>query len=287
MKRTILTGLALLAAALPAPAMMVRPASRPQSVAAADAVIVGKVVAIESKTVSATPAPAAKDKVEYTIASVKIEDALLGAKGLTHIKVGFILPKEQPAPQPGGPARPMIRRPPQAKLEVDREACLLLKKHHDGEFYVMPTFADVIDKKSPNFEKDVALVKKCAKLLADPKASLQSKDADERTLTAGMLVMRYRAAFVSDGKTEPIDADESKLILKALAEGDWSKPFAQDTITPEAAFGRLNLAEKDGFVWRPGPGTPPTAYRDMAKAWLKEHADTYRIRRFVEEKKDK
>src|SRR5579871_5706099 len=131
MKRTILTGLALLAAALPAAGMAVRPASRPQSVATADAVIVGKVVAIESKTVSATPVPGAKDKVDYTIASVKIEDALLGAKGLTHIKVGFVAPKELPAPQPGGPVRPMLRRLPQAKLEVDQEACLLLKKHHD------------------------------------------------------------------------------------------------------------------------------------------------------------
>jgi hypothetical protein len=286
MKRTVLTGLALLAVAGPAPAVAIMVQPIPQRVATADVVIVGKVAALESKTVSAPPSPGAKDKVEYTIASVKVEDALLGAKGLTHIKVGFVAPKELTAPPPGGPIRPGFRRAPPAKLEADEEACLLLKKHHEGEFYVIPTFADVIDKKAANFDKDLALVKKCAKLLADPKASLQSKDAGERALTAGMLVMRYRALFVPDGKTEPIDADESKLILKALAEGDWSKPFAQDTIAPEAAFGRLGLTEKDGFVWKPGPGTPPTAYRDLAKAWLKEHADTYRIRRFVEEKKD-
>jgi hypothetical protein len=284
-----LVGLALLVVAVPASAkaMAVRLQPVPERVATADAIIVGKVAAIESKTVPATQFPGAKDKVEYTIASVKIEDALLGAKGLTHIKVGYIVPKELTPPAGRGPIRPFIRRAPQVKLEVDQQGCFLLKKHHEGEFYVVPVFADLIDKKGPTFDKDVALIRKCAKLLADPKAGLKSKDAGERTLTAGLLVVRYRTATVANAKTEPIDAGESKLILKALAEGDWSKPMAQDTITPQTAFARLNLTEKDGFVFRAGPGTPPTAYQDVAKAWLKQHADTYRIRRFVQDEKAK
>lgn len=284
-----LVGLALLAVAVPASAkaMAIRVGPVPERVAMADVVIVGKVAAIQSKTVAATQFPGAKDKVEYTVASVKIEDALLGAKGLTHIKVGYIVPKPLTPPAGRGPIRPTLRRPPQVKLEVDQQGCFLLKKHHEGEFYIVPNFADFIDKKAANFDKDVALAKKCAKLLADPKAGLKSKDAGERTLTAGMLVVRYRTATVPNAKTEPIDADESKLILKALAEGDWSKPIAQDTITPQTAFARLNLTEKDGFVFRAGPGTPPTAYQDVAKAWLKQHADTYRIRRFVQEEKAK
>jgi hypothetical protein len=286
MRQTLLTALVLLAVTGPASAVAVMIQPVPQRVATADVVVVGKVSAIESKTVAATQFPGAKDKAEYTVAVVKIKDALLGAKGLTHLKVGFIMPKDPPAPPPGGPIRPTLRRPPQAKLEADQEACLLLKKHHEGEFYILPAYADLIDKKGPNFDKDLALVKKCAKLLADPKAGLKSKDADERTLTAGLLVVRYRTAGVPNAKTEPIDGDESQLILKALAEGDWSKPFAQDTITAQAAFARLNLTDKDGFVFRPGAGTPPTAYQDAAKAWLKAHADGYRIQRFVDDKKD-
>src|SRR5207302_1210112 len=48
----------------------------------ADAIVVGKVVSFEEKPIKA-------DGTEYRIAVVKIEDALLGAKGLTHVKVGI------------------------------------------------------------------------------------------------------------------------------------------------------------------------------------------------------
>ena len=106
-----LAGLGLLLAALPAPAkaMMIAPAPIPQRVAHADVVVVGKVTAIEEKTVSVALAPGAKDKVEYRIAVIKVQDDLLGAKGLTHIKVGFIVPKERP-PRPASPAVPSACR---------------------------------------------------------------------------------------------------------------------------------------------------------------------------------
>jgi hypothetical protein len=287
-----LAGLALLAAVLPAgaKAMMIAPAPIPQRVALADAVVVGKVTAIEDKTVSVSQVPGAKEKIEYHVAVIKVQDDLLGAKGLTHIKVGFIIPKEVPAPPPGpgGGIRLPIRRYPTVKLEVDQEVCIFLKKHHEGEFYVAQNYFDVIDKKSPTFEKEVELAKKCAKALADPKASLKSKDADERLTTAGMLVARYRGFRGPNAKTEAINADESKLILTALAEADWTKPFSRDTISPLQVFGQLSVTEKDGWNWKPAPGVPvaPTAYQDAAKAWVKANAETYRIQRFTEEKKE-
>jgi hypothetical protein len=279
-------GLALLLAALPAAAMMIAPAPIPQRVAQADAVVVGKVTAIEDKLVEATQVPGAKDKVEYHVAVIKIKDDLLGAKDLTHVRVGYIVPKEVPA-APGGPIRLPIRRYPTVKFEVDQEVCAFLKKHHEGNFYVAQAYFDVIDKKAPNFEKDVEQAKKCAKLLADPKASLKAKDADTRTLTAAMLVARYRGWRGPNAKTEPIDADQSQLILTALAEADWAKPFAPNTMAPQTAFNQLGLTDKDGWSWKSAPGQPPTAFQDAAKAWLKDNAATYRIQQFVTEKKDK
>ena len=64
--------------------------------------------------------------------------------------------------------------------------------------------------------------------VADPMASLKSKDANERVLTAGMLIYRYRDCRKNPNgkaKEEPIDAAQSKLILTAIAEGDWNQPL--------------------------------------------------------------
>jgi hypothetical protein len=274
----LLAGVALLAV-VPARAMMIAPQPIPARVAAADVVVVGKVTAIEEKTVAATQFPGAKDKVEYHIAVVKIQDGLLGAKGLTHIKVGFYVP---PTPAPGVPGGPIAigpRRQLFVKLEVDQEGCLLLNKHHDGDFYTIG-YNDLFDKKSQTYEKDLEQVKKAAKLLADPKAGLESKEASDRLMTAGMLIARYRK-FVPNGKEEPIDADESKLILKTLADADWPKVVNFQDMSAQRAFGQLGLKPEDG--WNP---QGVTDYAAASKAWLKDNADKYRIKKFVAEKKE-
>jgi hypothetical protein len=270
----LFVGAALLAVA-PVRAMMIAPQPIPARVAAADVVVVGKVTAFEDKTVSATQFPGATEKVEFNIAIVKIADPVLNAKGLTNIKVGFYVP---PMPAPGGPIRIGGRRPP-VKLDVDQEGCLLLTKHHDADFYTID-YVGVFDKKSQTYEKDLEQVKKAAKLLADPKAGLESKDANDRLTTAGMLIARYRK-FVPNGKEEAIDATESKLILKTLADAEWPKTVNFQDMSAQRAFGQLGLQPKDG--WNPQGVTDYTA---ASKAWLKDNADTYRIKRFVTEKKD-
>jgi len=270
----LFVGVALLAVA-PVRAMRIASQPIPARVAAADAVVVGKVTAIEEKTVSATQFPGAENKVDFQIAVVKIADPVLNAKGLTHIKVGFFVP---PPAAPGGPIR-IGGRGPVVKLDVDQEACLLLTKHHDSDFYTI-SYDGLFDKKSQTFEKDLEQVKKAAKLLADPKAGLESKDANDRLVTAGMLVTRYRK-FVPNGKEEPIDAAESKLILKTLAEADWTKPVNFRDMSAQNAFGQLGLKPEDG--WNP---QGVTDYNAASKAWLKDNADKYVIKKFVAEKKE-
>lgn len=294
MKRTLLAGLiaaaalSLLAGVSFAQAVADRVAIRlsplPERVATADAVVVGKVTAIEDKTVSAEMAPGAKEKTEYHVAVIKVADDILGAKGLTHIKVGFVKPA---APVPGKP--PIIRpgggyAAPQPT--VDQEGCFFLTKHHSEPFYLLQGYNSVINKAgNDNFDKDVARAKECAKLLADPKAGLKSKDADTRALTAEMLAIRYTTPRAGQTKREAIDADESKLILTALAEADWTKNVGPNDLSPQWGFARLGLTDKDGWN-AAGPFNTPNAYQDAAKAWLKGHADTYRIQRYVAEKKD-
>ncbi|HEX5272691.1 MAG TPA: hypothetical protein VFW33_19475 [Gemmataceae bacterium] len=277
-------GLAPAALAQPAAGKMIAFSPIPQRVATADAVVVGKVTAIEDKTVTAEPMPGATNKVEYEVAVIKIGDGLLGTKGLTHVKVGM------PKPPAGGRGiRPGGYGPP--KLTVDQEGVFFLNKHPTESFYLLLSPTSVISKASnDNYEKELARVKECAKLLADPRGGLKSKDADERLLTAGLLVAHYRAwGHRPNVKKEDIDADESKLILKALGEADWTKAYTHEAISPLQTFAQLGMTEKDGWSWKPTPGVPlpPNAYADAAKEWVKSHADTYRIQRVVEEKKEK
>ena len=260
--------------------MMIAPAPVPERVALAELVIIGKVTKIENKKVSLPVAPGSKEKQDYFVALVHIEEAIKGAKGLTDIKVGYLAPPEAPA---GGPSRirPGIRRP-QITLNEDQQALLFLKPHHSGEFHMLQAYFDVVDKKSPEFEKEVETAKKCTKLLADPDKSLKAKTADDRLLTAAMLIAEYKTWFgPEEAKQEPIDAERSKLILKALADAEWAvKPQPGprgNQLTPLNLFFRLGLTPDD--KWNQPQDFNKTA--EAAKTWLKENMDSYRIRRFV------
>jgi hypothetical protein len=247
--------------------------------------VVGKVTGFEEKTVKANRFPG--DTGEYRVATVKVQQAVLGAKNLTHVKVGFVLPPPPPKPGPvGGPAI-FRKRYPTVNLTKGQEVCLFLKKDGKHNFLVAANYYDVLDKKDPNFAKDLAEVKGYAKLMADPMASLKAKSADDRFKTAAMLISRYRTPM-GGNKTELVSAAESKLILVALAGGDWNtmprpggRPFNQ--MNPVMAFGMLGLEPADGWMQPQNFQQFPTA----AKEWLMANAGKYRIKRYVAEKGEK
>ncbi len=292
MKRTMWTGLiGLLCLAMAtslgsAKAMMIAPQPISQRVANAEVIVVGKVTGFGDRTVSATPAPGAKDKVEYQIAIVKVESTIAGTKGTKEIKVGFIPPPAGGA-APGGPIRPGIRRPMGVNFTLDMEALMFLTKHHDGDFYVAPMYFSVVSKGgNTNFEKDVDETKRCVKLLADPKSGLESKEMGDRVLTAGMLMSKFRQYKPGKPVQKPIDADLSKKILLTLAEADWQARPARPgpfQMNPQMIFGQLQLTEKDG--WK-----VPKDYKEFpakAKEWCKENAEKYVIKRIVYESEKK
>jgi hypothetical protein len=246
-------------------ARIMAPAPIHQRVALADCVVVGKVTAVEEKTVAGKKL----DTTEYHVAVVKIDEALYSAKDLTHIKVGFL-------PQMGR------ARFPHLKLEVGQEACFFLQPHPELDLRITPMYFQVVDRKTnPEFKKEVELARRCGKLLADPIAALKAKEAEDRFLTAAMLVERYRTPRPVGGeesKQEPIDAEASRLILQVLAEADWTKTRAEFRgLSPQMVFLRLGLTPEDGW-------TPPGDVRmlpEAAKKWLKDNAATYRIKSYV------
>jgi hypothetical protein len=279
-----LLGLGLAASLSPARALMIAPQPISQRVATADYIVVGKVIGFGDKTVSLPAFPGAKDKQEYLIALVKVETNIRGAKGMKEIRVGFI----PPMAAPGGGVR--IRRPMRnVTFTLNQEGCLFLTKHHEGDFYTAPMYFSVINKQSnANFDKEMDEVKRCAKLLADPKAGLEAKEKADRLLTAGMLVAHYRQRrpAVGEPKPQPIDAAQSKKILNTLADADWDARPARPgplQMTPQTIFSQLNLTAADGW-------TPPKDFNqfpEKAKEWCKDNADKYVIQRFVYKEPEK
>jgi len=244
----------------------------PNRLATADTVVVGKITAIEDKTEMAVPFPGAKNKIEYKIAVVKISEAFRGQKGMATLRLGFV-------PTPMG----VVINPPPFQPMVGMEGVFFLTKHGVGGFYLAPGGLNFLNKNNPNFDKDVALLKRCSKMIQAPDTALKAKSPDERFLAAAMLLAQYRTRKSPNDKSEPIAAEQSKLILKALASADWTPTTDLMKLSPRMVLFRLPLTKKDG--WKPPSPNDAKAFAAYAQKWLNDHADTYRIEKFVSPEK--
>lgn len=274
----------------------------------ADVVVLGKVVEVEKDPVEATPYKGApKDqKVSYKVAVVKVEEALIGGKGLTQFRVGF--PAEAPAAgaeptppvPPGGPVpavRPIRRGFGPVGLAAGMEGCFFLARHHEGDFYVLAnngTAAPLL-KKADAYAKELEEVKKTAKTLEDPVAALKAKELDDRFQAAYTLLQRYQMNTGGATAREPIPDEENKLILKLLAELPWqadnSKPrTGSDPVPPSrAALWGMIVPIDSGFkqptIQPVKPGDPPVDYNkvmdEATSAFLKSNGDKIKIKRWA------
>jgi hypothetical protein len=298
-----LIGLAL--AAVPARATFIH--SRlpvPELVAGTDAILLGKVSTIEKKTIAVLPAAGVRKVEQYQIVEVMVEEPLLGARGLTRIKIGV------PCYEIGVGGRKILN--PLVRLTQGQKACFFLKRHYKGDFYEVGLEGALSDRNTlggpnANFKEDLTLTRKCVKLLGTPEKSLKSSKAADRLLTATMLIRKYRGPAPNlweqkgqgqdNRPQEPIPATESKLILQALVQADWSlaKEPTPSAGHPANLFRRLGLTPRDGWNFKQKPVSPldgRAGYRAhqeftrAAKKWLATHAQRYRIKRFVQGKKE-
>ena len=157
----------------------------------------------------------------------------------------------------------------------------------------MPGMSPPVDVKDEQGKKEVENVKKITAVLADPMKGLKSDKADVRAETAAIVLSKYRSYPATGGQVDQVDinADESKLILKSLLDGDWSNRggFRFDgPPTPLMAFQSLNLTEKEGWV-QPvivnTPGSPPVDYgavqKDAFAKWLDGAGKKYVVKKIV------
>ena len=270
-----------LAGPLWARAMMIAPPAGPVKLAQADAVVLGRVVGLEDRDVAAAPLPGALNKVNYRVAVVKVSEIIKGAKGADTLRVAFIAPQPVVPPRPGpGGIRPFIRRGPVLNLAPGQEGLFYLTKHATESFYVLPAYYSFTNGQAANYGPELTLARKTVKLLADPMAGLKSADAQDRLLTAGLLIGQYRNRKPGPVKTEPIGAEESKLILSALLDTDWNRPFRLGEMSPQMTFNQLGLTPADGWTY-PRTVRTPQDINNAMRDWLRQHRDTYRIHRFV------
>jgi hypothetical protein len=270
----------------------------------ADAVFVGRVVALEPMDVEAPQVPGGP-KVSYRIAVVQVTESIFGLKKDTkNVRVGFIMQGNLPVNGPGGgiqilPAQPPaiqplpgggLRRPfpgnfqQQIQLQVGQDGLFSVNKHPKENFYLSPNFQNFVTRdNNPNFDTSVKTAKQLSKVMADPVASMKSEDKQDRYAAAAILIGKYRTVDNPTGrpmKQEPIDAAESKLILKALAEGDWTpNRFGTPIPPPYELFNQLGINQQDGY----NPiniRTQPQIFEAMQK-WLEDNNGKYRIKKWV------
>jgi hypothetical protein len=306
MRRFLLTSILSLATvafvAGGAPALRIAipaPQTTQQKTLQSETVVIGKVTSIEKETVEAEQYQGGKQKATYTIAVIKVETGIIGAKNITHVKVGF-LPQvggDQPVPQPGGPIRPI--RPgfiqQNIQLKADQEGIFFLSKHHGGEFYIINPMSPPIDAKAENYKDETAKVKAIAATIADPLKGLKAEKASDRFTAASVLVSKYRTGPQNAplGVEEvAIPAEESKLIMKAIVEADWDKD-ANSQDHPQNLVAQLGIyAGAHGipqFVGKPNDPNPGETYRtwfkEEVKKWYAKRGDKFEVKQYVAKKK--
>lgn len=236
---------------------MPSPAAR---LALADCVVVGKVTAVQKQELYLRQS-AQGGLVPHVVQVLKLETVIKGDRRVTHIRVA--VQKHQQMP-------------------IGHEACFFLREHSDEAVYVFSSvnFDYPIQKQNnAGFAKQMEQFKRMADLMADPVKGLNSKDADERFLTAALMITVFRTyepeIHTLAGQMEPIDPELSRLILQTLADADWNRRAADFRLTAQRVFNELGVTQQDG--WNPG-ATDRVA---EAKRWLQENADSFEIKSFV------
>jgi len=307
MRRFLLTALAISGGVLAAeqPALGLRIAvqnfSTSQKLAQSDVAVAGKVTSIEKETVELPQYPGDKNKVPFTVAVIKVETALAGAKNVTHVKVAFLAQPgggEQPGnelPIKGGRIRPIGGGFGPVQLTEGQEGIFFLQKHPGSDsYYSIQQGMTPIAAKAENYKDELVKVKGITEALADPLKALKADKLDARLTAAAAIVTKYRQPSRTGQSVEvAIPAEETKLIMKTLLEADWTAadrpaPGFDYQSSPSSIIGMMGLYPGAQGVpaFQVKPGESYNAkYKEVIAAWYEKSGEKFEIKKFVAKEK--
>ena len=242
--------------------------------ACADRVVVGRVHSPESKPVKVKPVPGVSHEITYHLFRLSSTETFAGGKAVTEVRIGGFLGDGKRAP-----VVPDTTPVPNPFVE-DAEGLFFLQLHYSGEFYFVEKFVPKQDGKL--LDDDLKAAKRYLGLLANPLASLRSKEPSDRLTSAVLLLTRYqyRTTGFLTTETQPIPADENKLILAALAEANWETdspvhPWEVAHHLWQSSGGKPGQVVKSPVLPKGTPAEQSAFLRD----WVQKNLDTYRIER--------
>jgi hypothetical protein len=264
----------------------------PDRIVQSDIVVLGRVVALEPKDMEAAFSSESPYKLDYRIAVVKVQEVIHG-QDVKELHLGFVSPAQDRKVDKTGKAMPALWPLEFNPVKVGQEGMFFLRKHHQGKFYVnFVLFGGFLPSSdTAEFAKDLEKARRLDKVLKLPLEALKAENESNRYLAATMLVARYRLSWLKDRKLpeKAIDADESKLILKTLAEADWKdvrEAIAGEMYPPHPyqVFLQLGVTKADGY-------DPPKNAPDVrdtlryTQNWLRDNQDKYTVRRLTPQSK--
>lgn len=243
-------------------------------VAHADVVVKGRLATFEDTLVRFPATPGAPQNTAYQVGELIVAAVLHGPKA-ERLRVGII-------PDLVDADGKIIQYGEDPAALRGKDALFFLRRHHTGQFYQTDHRSYFL---LTGPDQDAELEKECQRLVrltADVKKSLQAADERDRLTTAAILLYRYRCNLDLVRKTEPIDAEESTLILDALAGVSWAGRQAdpETLVHPQDLFALLQIGG-----WVPPPKEPAPDLEANAKRWLAENRKNYRITRYVRPEK--
>jgi hypothetical protein len=261
----------------------------PETIVIADAVVFGKVSAQEKGTIRAKIYADNAAKWDFVIFELTATSVIKGKEAKT-FRVGVPQMDYHKKPiKTDIDGKPRLLNP---EVKVGVEGAFLLIKHSELDFYVLPTLGGFLDKNEDGYDKEAALLRRCARLLDKPDEALRSKDKEDRFLTAYMLVYDYcakpgRTAASKGVVAEAVDQKQTRLILQALLDADWTPPEKIKTtgpLSPVRPYQLLPWMKLDEASMKKKPALNPFKVDELTKGgrqWLQEVQETAQLQRLV------